>query len=125
MTLFELGESGGQRVQSIIHHLVVDGVSWRILLEDLEQVYGQLERGEEVRLPAKSSSFQAVGGAAGGAMRGAGAGGGGRVLAGGATGPSEGAAGGQGGGAENLVGGAGRKVSALSAGGDASGCYGK
>ena len=58
VTLFELGERGGQRVQVIIHHLMVDGVSWRILLEDLEQVYGQLERGEEVRLRAKSSSFQ-------------------------------------------------------------------
>ena len=58
VTLFELGARGGQRVQLIIHHLMVDGVSWRILLEDLEQVYGQLERGEEVRLRAKSSSFQ-------------------------------------------------------------------
>jgi len=35
-----------------IHHLVVDGVSWRILLEDLETAY----RGEA--LPAKTTSFQ-------------------------------------------------------------------
>jgi non-ribosomal peptide synthase protein (TIGR01720 family) len=41
----------------IIHHLVVDGVSWRILLEDMEQVYGQLQKGEPIRLAAKSSSL--------------------------------------------------------------------
>ncbi|MDF5884728.1 condensation domain-containing protein [Pseudomonas aeruginosa] len=27
---------GGQRLLLVIHHLVVDGVSWRILLEDLQ-----------------------------------------------------------------------------------------
>jgi non-ribosomal peptide synthase protein (TIGR01720 family) len=37
---------------------MVDGVSWRILLEDLEQAYKELERGESVRLRAKTSSFQ-------------------------------------------------------------------
>ncbi len=41
----------------VIHHLVVDGVSWRILLEDMQQVYEQLRRGEAVVLPAKSSSL--------------------------------------------------------------------
>ena len=30
----------GQRLLIVIHHLVVDGVSWRILLEDLERIYG-------------------------------------------------------------------------------------
>jgi len=42
----------------VAHHLVVDGVSWRILLEDMVAVYGQLERGEEPKLPAKTTSFQ-------------------------------------------------------------------
>ena len=41
----------------VIHHLVVDGVSWRILLEDLQAVYEQLRRGAAVQLPAKSSSL--------------------------------------------------------------------
>ncbi|MCP5051334.1 MAG: amino acid adenylation domain-containing protein [bacterium] len=41
-----------------IHHLAVDGVSWRILLEDLATAYRQLEEGEKVRLPAKTDSFQ-------------------------------------------------------------------
>jgi non-ribosomal peptide synthase protein (TIGR01720 family) len=42
----------------IIHHLVVDGVSWRILLEDFEQVYAQLAGGQEVKLAEKSNSLQ-------------------------------------------------------------------
>jgi amino acid adenylation domain-containing protein/non-ribosomal peptide synthase protein (TIGR01720 family) len=54
---FEMGGGGG-RLLLVVHHLVVDGVSWRILLEDLQQLYGQQERGEELRLPAKSSSLQ-------------------------------------------------------------------
>ncbi|MDE7976485.1 condensation domain-containing protein, partial [Escherichia coli] len=36
--LVELPE-GEQRLLLVIHHLVVDGVSWRILLEDLQQFY--------------------------------------------------------------------------------------
>src|SRR6202035_5756908 len=55
--LFELG-AGEQRLLLIAHHLVVDGVSWRILLEDLRSGYEQLERGERVQLPAKTSSFK-------------------------------------------------------------------
>ncbi|HEX8905300.1 MAG TPA: condensation domain-containing protein, partial [Longimicrobiaceae bacterium] len=34
-------------------------VSWRVLLEDLEAAYGQLRRGQPVRLPAKTTSFRA------------------------------------------------------------------
>ncbi|ARJ22169.1 non-ribosomal peptide synthetase [Bacillus mycoides] len=41
-----------------IHHLVVDGVSWRILLEDLQAVYNQMKQDQEVSLPAKSTSFK-------------------------------------------------------------------
>ncbi|HEX7239391.1 MAG TPA: non-ribosomal peptide synthase/polyketide synthase, partial [Longimicrobiaceae bacterium] len=56
--LFDLG-GGGQRLLLVVHHLVVDGVSWRILLEDLEAAYAQLARGEAVRLPAKTTSWRA------------------------------------------------------------------
>ncbi|MGJ4946745.1 condensation domain-containing protein, partial [Bradyrhizobium sp. HKCCYLS1011] len=56
--LFDLG-SQGKRLLVIIHHLVVDGVSWRILLEDLSAVMLALQRGEPVRLAAKTTSFQA------------------------------------------------------------------
>lgn len=40
-----------------IHHLVVDGVSWRILLEDFETALLQVEKGQKVELPAKTTSF--------------------------------------------------------------------
>jgi len=56
--LFQLGEEP-QRLLLIAHHLVVDGVSWRVLLEDLETAYQQLARGQAVILPPKSTSFQA------------------------------------------------------------------
>ncbi|WP_313077148.1 non-ribosomal peptide synthetase, partial [Lacrimispora sp.] len=43
----------------IIHHLVVDGVSWRILQEDLENGYRQAKAGKDIVLPAKTTSFKA------------------------------------------------------------------
>ncbi|RFM33509.1 non-ribosomal peptide synthetase [Chitinophaga silvisoli] len=42
----------------IIHHLVVDGVSWRILLEDLSTLYDQYTKGLPFSLPQKTDSFQ-------------------------------------------------------------------
>lgn len=41
-----------------IHHLVVDGVSWRILLEDLRILYGQLLENKKSCLPKKTASFK-------------------------------------------------------------------
>ena len=43
----------------IIHHLAVDGVSWRIIGEDLENGYRQAKQGGEIRLPEKTTSFKA------------------------------------------------------------------
>ena len=40
------------------HHLVVDGVSWRILIEDLNQAYHQEIAGKPVSLPTKTSSYR-------------------------------------------------------------------
>ena len=48
----------GQRLLLAAHHLVVDGVSWRIVLEDLQRAYGQLQAGQAVELGHKTSSFQ-------------------------------------------------------------------
>ncbi|WP_445495232.1 amino acid adenylation domain-containing protein, partial [Pseudomonas sp. 8(2025)] len=56
--LFSL-EDGSQRLLLVIHHLVVDGVSWRILLEDLQRAHTQLSAGQTLALPAKTSSTQA------------------------------------------------------------------
>jgi amino acid adenylation domain-containing protein/non-ribosomal peptide synthase protein (TIGR01720 family) len=46
------------RLLFVIHHLAIDGVSWRILLEDLETACRQLGRGETVTLPPQTTSFQ-------------------------------------------------------------------
>ncbi|KFU81851.1 non-ribosomal peptide synthase domain TIGR01720/amino acid adenylation domain-containing protein [Amycolatopsis lurida] len=40
------------------HHLVVDAVSWGILLEDLERAYRQIEAGEKTDLGTKTTSFR-------------------------------------------------------------------
>ncbi|HDP3296228.1 TPA: non-ribosomal peptide synthase/polyketide synthase [Pseudomonas aeruginosa] len=51
-------DDGSQRLLLVIHHLVVDGVSWRILFEDLQTAYRQLLAGQTVELPAKTSAFR-------------------------------------------------------------------
>nr|WP_272819430.1 non-ribosomal peptide synthetase [Scytonema hofmannii] len=58
VALFRLGVDKGARLLIIIHHLVVDGVSWRILLEDLVAGYSQLCQGKVIQLPAKTTSFK-------------------------------------------------------------------
>ncbi|MEK7990950.1 MAG: amino acid adenylation domain-containing protein, partial [Thiotrichaceae bacterium] len=40
-----------------IHHLAVDGVSWRILLEDLSTAYQQLLQQKKVQLSLKTTAF--------------------------------------------------------------------
>lgn len=46
------------RVFWVIHHLLVDGVSWRILLEDFERCYQQTKNNEELFLPLKTTSYK-------------------------------------------------------------------
>jgi non-ribosomal peptide synthase protein (TIGR01720 family) len=58
VALFDLGYSRPGRLLIVIHHLAVDGVSWRILLEDLQTIHHQLSYGETVRLPQKTTSFK-------------------------------------------------------------------
>ncbi|HEX8149380.1 MAG TPA: amino acid adenylation domain-containing protein [Pyrinomonadaceae bacterium] len=55
---FDLGPARPQRLLIVIHHLLVDGISWRILLEDLESAYENLSSGREPALPAKTTSFK-------------------------------------------------------------------
>src|SRR5262249_28538900 len=55
---FDFGDSEPARILMIVHHLAVDGVSWRILLEDLESAYEQLLHGDSVTLPPKTTSFR-------------------------------------------------------------------
>ena len=54
--LFIAGKS--QHLLVTISHLVIDVVSWRILLEDLTALYRQLKKGDALRLPLKTASFK-------------------------------------------------------------------
>jgi len=56
--LFDLGARRSGRLLWAVHHLVLDGVSWRVLLQDLAVAYGGLARGLPVTLPPKTTSFQ-------------------------------------------------------------------
>ncbi|MBP0040318.1 MAG: amino acid adenylation domain-containing protein [Roseofilum sp. SID1] len=56
--LYQLGEQTEGRLLILAHHLVIDGVSWRIVLEDLSAVYQQLEKSEPLQLPPKTTAFQ-------------------------------------------------------------------
>jgi amino acid adenylation domain-containing protein/non-ribosomal peptide synthase protein (TIGR01720 family) len=55
---FDPGAGRSGRLLIVAHHLVMDGVSWRILMDDLPLVYDQLRRGAPVQLPPKATSFR-------------------------------------------------------------------
>ncbi|MBF0450080.1 MAG: amino acid adenylation domain-containing protein [Candidatus Magnetomorum sp.] len=54
--LFRLND--GDRLLMILHHLIVDGVSWRILLEDIISGYHQYLSKQSIMLPLKTNSFK-------------------------------------------------------------------
>jgi non-ribosomal peptide synthase protein (TIGR01720 family) len=56
--LFKLGEEKPTLLMIVIHHLAVDGVSWRILLEDLQFAFEQASQLQGIDLPAKTTSFK-------------------------------------------------------------------
>ncbi|TKI55059.1 amino acid adenylation domain-containing protein [Brevibacillus antibioticus] len=56
--LFNLGQ-GTQQLLITAHHLIIDAVSWRILLEDLTTLLEAMKQGHIGKLPAKSHSVQA------------------------------------------------------------------
>ncbi|MCU0289013.1 MAG: condensation domain-containing protein, partial [Acidobacteria bacterium] len=54
--LFHLDD--GDRLLIVIHHLAADGVSWRILFEDLETLFRQHRDQEPLSLPLKTDAFK-------------------------------------------------------------------
>lgn len=58
VALFYLGSDKPSRLLLVVHHLAVDGVSWRILLEDISTAYQQLNRGETIQLLPKTTAFK-------------------------------------------------------------------
>jgi amino acid adenylation domain-containing protein/non-ribosomal peptide synthase protein (TIGR01720 family) len=56
LTLFHTNQ--GDHLFIVIHHLVIDGISWRILFEDFTTGYMQLVRNEEIVYPSKTDSYK-------------------------------------------------------------------
>ncbi|NLU73385.1 amino acid adenylation domain-containing protein [Streptomyces sp. HNM0575] len=52
------GRSGAGRLLLVVHHLAVDGVSWRILTEDLAQGWEEVRQDRDPRPQAPSTSFR-------------------------------------------------------------------
>ncbi|SKO28751.1 Probable non-ribosomal peptide synthetase [Mycobacteroides abscessus subsp. abscessus] len=48
---------GTAQLALVIHHLAVDGVSWRILLEDINIAWAQHHGGADIELPVGGTSF--------------------------------------------------------------------
>ncbi|GCF10053.1 non-ribosomal peptide synthetase/type I polyketide synthase [Dictyobacter arantiisoli] len=59
VVLIKFASGQPSRLLIVIHHLVIDGLSWRILLEDLHTAYIRLAHGDAVQLPPKTTSFKA------------------------------------------------------------------
>src|SRR5690348_9720834 len=57
--LFHRGPESSPRLLLALHHLVVDAVSWRFLLEDLQALCLALSSNQPPSLPPKTTSFQA------------------------------------------------------------------
>ncbi|MGX8696153.1 MAG: condensation domain-containing protein, partial [Prevotella sp.] len=47
----------GDRLLMVCHHIACDGVSWRIITEDLSTALTQLSKGQSISLPPKTHSF--------------------------------------------------------------------
>ena len=58
VALFDRGCPQSASLLIVIHHLVVDSVSWRLLLEDIQMAYQQLNAGKMMQLPPKTTSFK-------------------------------------------------------------------
>ena len=56
IVLFKL--SDGDRLLIVIHHLIIDGISWRILSNDIAITYNQFVSEKPLSLPSKSCSFK-------------------------------------------------------------------
>ncbi|NJN10930.1 MAG: hypothetical protein HC815_24250 [Richelia sp. RM1_1_1] len=54
---FDLGSQKTSYLLIVIHDLVVDGISWRILLEDLQTAYQQISQAQVIHLPQSSTSY--------------------------------------------------------------------
>jgi amino acid adenylation domain-containing protein/non-ribosomal peptide synthase protein (TIGR01720 family) len=56
---FDFGQERQGRLLLVVHHLAVDGVSWRILIEDLGEACRQLDAGQRTALAPVPTSIRA------------------------------------------------------------------
>ncbi len=56
-SVFKLGKDE-QMTLMTAHHLVVDGISWRIIIEDFTNIVTQLINNQEISLPPKTHSYK-------------------------------------------------------------------
>lgn len=58
VSLYKTNPENENRLLIIIHHLCVDGISWRVILEDIYNAYRQLSNGEKIKFQPKTTSFK-------------------------------------------------------------------
>ncbi|MCW8930409.1 MAG: amino acid adenylation domain-containing protein, partial [Gammaproteobacteria bacterium] len=58
VVLFVTDDANSNRLLIIAHHLIIDGVSWRILFSDLQKACSQILNHQPVNLGSKGSSFR-------------------------------------------------------------------
>ncbi len=56
---FPMGSEQPGRLLLTVHHLAIDGVSWRLLLEDVESAYWALQESKQIALPSRTASYKA------------------------------------------------------------------
>jgi len=56
--LFQTTSKEPDRLLIIIHHLAIDGVSWRVLLEDIQRAHEAITQDKAIQLPPKTTSFK-------------------------------------------------------------------
>ncbi len=56
---FDLGPGVRSRLLIVVHHLAIDGASWRTLVEDLGVAYAAACDGHEIRLPHSATPYHA------------------------------------------------------------------
>jgi hypothetical protein len=54
----DTGATTSGHLTLVAHHLVIDGVSWRIILDDLPEAWTQAQAGQPITLPAVGTSFR-------------------------------------------------------------------
>ncbi|WP_061320936.1 non-ribosomal peptide synthetase [Clostridium botulinum] len=51
-------EDNRQALLFAAHHLIIDGVSWRVILDDFITILKQLDEGSKIRVPLKTHSYK-------------------------------------------------------------------